>query len=173
MNVGKHNGDILCFMSVTVTTVLWVCVVSLSPNCHKMSPEFRRQCYTATQKKTKSTSACIFYSGIVQTVLPDRPAFHQHRSCVAVGVLCACATCPMCTAVSLSLCDWLKVHIFRFVFVVLTCTPQHTVNAHAIHRMVCLSTVTMSQCHIVHTGENTKEQETIIFTLFTLPDDLR
>ena len=39
--------------------------------------------------------------------------------------------------------------------------------------MMCLSTVTMSQCHIVNTGENTKEQETIIFTLFTLLDDLR
>ena len=124
-------------------------------------------------KQTKSSSAYRFYSGIVKTVLPDRPAYHPHRSCVAVGVLCASTTCPMCTAVSLSLCDWLKVHIFHFVFVVLICTPHHTVNAPTIHDMMCLSTVTMSQCHSVNTGENTKEQETIIFTLFTLPDDLR
>ena len=46
-------------------------------------------------KQTKSTSACRFYSGIVKTVLPDRPAFYPRRSCVAVGVFCASTTCPM------------------------------------------------------------------------------
>ena len=114
----------------------------------------------------------MFYSGIVKTVLPDRPAYHPCHSCVTVGVLCACATCPMCIAVSLSLCDSLKIHIFHFVFVVLICTPHYTVNAHTIHHMMCLSTVAVSQCHTVSIGENTKEQETIIFTLFTLRGDL-
>ena len=84
----------------------------------------------------------MFYSSIVKTVLPDSPTYHPRHSCVAVGVLCACATCPMCTAVSLSLCDRLKVHIFHFVFVVLICT----VNAHTIHHMMCPSTVTVSHC---------------------------